>query len=69
MYVKLAPRYYGPFKVIHEINPISFRLELPDHWRIHNAFHVSLPRWLLIKDLINRPKIMCKDLVKALTLS
>ena len=42
VYVKLSPRYYGPLKVIEEITPISFRLDLPGHWNIHNAFHVSL---------------------------
>ncbi|MCO5578196.1 hypothetical protein L7F22_032034 [Adiantum nelumboides] len=31
-------RYYGPF----QINDVSFRLRLPDTWKIHNAFHVSL---------------------------
>ncbi|MCO5548427.1 hypothetical protein L7F22_001883 [Adiantum nelumboides] len=42
--VKLSNRFYGPFKIIEEVNDVTFRLELPSHWRIHNAFHVSLLR-------------------------
>jgi Chromo (CHRromatin Organisation MOdifier) domain len=40
--VKLDAKRYGPFKVIEEISPVVFRLELPPHWKIHNVFHVSL---------------------------
>ncbi|MCO5564276.1 hypothetical protein L7F22_017935 [Adiantum nelumboides] len=29
-------------KITEKINDVSFRLKLPDTWRIHNAFHVSL---------------------------
>ena len=43
-YAKLANRYYGPFQILQAINPTSFRLKLPEHWHIHNAFHVSLLR-------------------------
>lgn len=42
VYVKLALRYYGPFKVIKDISRVAFQLEFPNHWRIHNAFQVSL---------------------------
>lgn len=42
--VKLAPRYYGPFKITKRINANSFRLDIPDTWNIHNAFHISLLR-------------------------
>ena len=41
-YAKLANRYYGPFQILQAINPTSFPLKLPEHWHIHNAFHVSL---------------------------
>ena len=41
-YAKLAKRYYGPFQVLKPINEMAYKLILPDHWLIHNAFHVSL---------------------------
>ncbi|KAL0164855.1 hypothetical protein M9458_040608, partial [Cirrhinus mrigala] len=39
---KLSPRYVGPFKIVKQITPVSFRLELPDDYRISPTFHVSL---------------------------
>ena len=42
VYVKLAPTYYGSFKVSKDINRVAFHMELLYHWKIHNAFHVSL---------------------------
>ncbi|MCO5600513.1 hypothetical protein L7F22_054626 [Adiantum nelumboides] len=42
LYPKLSMRYYGPFQITERINDVSFRLRLPDTWKIHNAFHVSL---------------------------
>ncbi|MCO5555026.1 hypothetical protein L7F22_008565 [Adiantum nelumboides] len=39
---KLSMRYYGPFQITEQINDISFRLRLPDTWKIHNVFHVNL---------------------------
>ncbi|MCO5594486.1 hypothetical protein L7F22_048517 [Adiantum nelumboides] len=42
LYPKLSMRYYGPFQITERINDVSFQLRLPDTWKIHNAFHVSL---------------------------
>ena len=39
---KLGPRFIGPYRVIKIINPVAFRLELPQTLRIHNVFHRSL---------------------------
>jgi len=39
--VKLAPRRYGPFKVLWA-SPTNCKLELPPHMKIHPVFHNSL---------------------------
>ena len=39
---KLAPRRYGPFKVLKRISPVTYRLLLPSQIKIHNVFHVDL---------------------------
>ena len=44
---KFAPRWTGPFKVSALVGPegkpaVAVRLALPDKWRIHPVFHVSL---------------------------
>ncbi len=39
---KLAPRFMGPFKVLKAQPGDVYRLELPQHWKVHDRFHVSL---------------------------
>ncbi|CAI7929327.1 unnamed protein product, partial [Closterium sp. NIES-54] len=39
---KLRPRFCGPFLVEAHVTPVTFRLRLPDTWKLHNAFHVQL---------------------------
>ena len=39
---KLAPKFYGPFKITKKIGSHAYELELESRWRIHNVFHVSL---------------------------
>ena len=40
--VKLAPKRHGPFKIRKVLSPITYQLELPLQWKIHNIFHADL---------------------------
>ncbi|WVZ83319.1 hypothetical protein U9M48_030480 [Paspalum notatum var. saurae] len=39
---KLAPRYFGPFKITEQCGPVAYRLELPPHLAaVHDVFYIS----------------------------
>ena len=39
---KLKKKFVGPFEIVEKIGTQTYRLKLPDTWRIHNVFHISL---------------------------
>ena len=39
---KMAPKGEGPFEITDMLGPLTYRLKLPETWRIHNVFHASL---------------------------
>lgn len=38
--LKLAPKYYGPFKVEKKVEAVAYLLKLPPDSRVHPVFHV-----------------------------
>jgi hypothetical protein len=39
---KLRAKRFGPFKVTEVLSAVTYRLDLPPAWKIHNAFHVAI---------------------------
>src|SRR5262245_14989079 len=39
---KLDVRRTGPFEVIAQVSPVTYKLQLPPSWTIHPVFHISL---------------------------
>ena len=39
---KMAPKREGPFIITEVLSPITYRLQLPASWKIHNIFYVLL---------------------------
>ncbi|GJX80549.1 putative reverse transcriptase domain-containing protein [Tanacetum coccineum] len=39
---KLAPRFFGPFKIVEKVGPVAYRLDLPEELNgVHDTFHMS----------------------------
>jgi len=41
---KLKPRFIGPFTLLEQRSPVTFLVDLPPSYKIHNVFHVDLFR-------------------------
>ena len=39
---KIGPKREGPFEIEEVLGPITYRLKLPETWKIHNVFHTIL---------------------------
>jgi hypothetical protein len=39
---KIAPKHEGPFEIDEVLGPVTYRLKLPESWKIHNVFHAML---------------------------
>ncbi|KAL4567352.1 hypothetical protein LXL04_022935 [Taraxacum kok-saghyz] len=39
---KLSKKFFGPYKILEKIGALTYRLQLPNHSRVHPVLHVSL---------------------------
>ena len=39
---KMAPKCEGPFQISEVLRPVTYQLDLPLTWQIHNVFHAVL---------------------------
>ena len=56
---KLTPVFYGPYRIMEQISPVSYRIQLPVHCKIHDVFHVSRLKLASTAEFVNRkPKAL-----------
>jgi len=41
-FVELRPKQLGPFQIIGMVGSVTYRLNLPEKWKIHDTFHATL---------------------------
>ena len=39
---KLAPKRYGPFEIVKQVSPVTYKIKLPTSMKIHDVFHIDL---------------------------
>ncbi len=54
---KLRLKWFGLFKIMEELSPVTYKLVLLVKWKLHNAFHVVVlsPYWKMSIHGINYP--------------
>ena len=45
---KLAPKYYGPYKLLQKIGSMAYKFELPASSRVNPVFHVSYLKKVIV---------------------
>ncbi|GJZ31236.1 putative mitochondrial protein [Tanacetum coccineum] len=38
---KLLAKFYGPFQIVSRLRKVAYKLQLPDHVKVHLVFHIS----------------------------
>ncbi len=50
---KLSELRTGPFKVVRQISPLAYEINIPKTWHVHPVFHVSLLRPAIINETLH----------------
>jgi hypothetical protein len=59
--LKLTPRFYGPFSIVHKLGEVAYELNLPKESRVHPVFHVSQLKLKLGSTVLPVPKLPLVD--------
>ena len=51
---KLASKHHGPFRIKDKLLDLTYRLELPTQWKIHDVFHVNVLSEATPDTILNR---------------
>ena len=49
---KFLPRWIGPFRIVKRIGVVAYGVQLPNTFKIHDVFHVSLLRPYVADDMV-----------------
>ena len=41
---KLGPKAYGPFEILEVLSPVTYKLHIPSHYKMHPVVHISALR-------------------------
>ena len=58
---KFLPRWIGPFRIVKRIGVVACRVQLPNTFKIHSVFHVSLLRPYVADGRVQPPPIFGED--------
>ncbi|KAH7281210.1 hypothetical protein KP509_36G035800 [Ceratopteris richardii] len=58
---KFNHRYYGPYRISHRFNQVTYQLALPPEIHIHNSFHVSLLKRFRLDTRFGRQVTLVED--------
>jgi hypothetical protein len=54
---KLGPKFFGSYEVLERIGFVAYRLQLPQHARIHDVFHITFLKKFEGTPLATRPPL------------